>query len=116
MGDQILKGLLEWGALAGFAALVALVINVLKLFSLVKDGQAQTWSAAINLLGMIGFIAYKIINPSFDPAGIDSQIGQIVQIAQILLGYVMQLGVSKITHSAVRNVPVIGKSNTQIEK
>ncbi|MEM5774513.1 MAG: hypothetical protein AAGU05_05880, partial [Anaerolineaceae bacterium] len=58
--------LTQWSALVGLAALIAVLINLLKLAGLVKDGDAQTWSAALNLLGMAALFLLKVIRPKFD--------------------------------------------------
>lgn len=108
--DPILKLLVEWAALGGVAAIIAVVINVLKYFKLVADGQAQSWSAALNLIAMAVFVGLKIYKPDIDLAGIDAEIAKVAEIALIILGYVMQLGISKGTHAAVRGVPLVGKS------
>jgi len=113
MLDPLLKVLVGWSALAGVAALIALVINVLQHFPLGEDGKAQSWSAALNLIAMAVFLGLKIYNPQVDLAGIDAEIAKVAQMALIILGYVAQLGISKGTHAALRGVPVLGKSYSE---
>lgn len=99
-----------WGSLAGMAALIALVINVLKLAGVVKDGTAQTWSAGLNLFGLVALFVLQIVKPDLDIAGVDGQVMAFVNVATVVLGYVIQLLSSKLTHIAITGVPVIGKS------
>lgn len=105
-----------WGSLAGMAALIALVINVLKLIGVVKDGTAQTWSAGLNLAGMVLLFVANILQPDLDIAGIDEHVMNFVNVAVIVLGYVMQLVTSKVAHFAVTGLPVIGKSYSADEQ
>lgn len=99
-----------WGSLAGVAALIALVINVLKMAGAVKDGTSQTWSAGLNLLGMVALFVLRIVKPDLDIAGVDAQVMAFANVAAVVLGYVIQLLSSKLTHIAITGVPVIGKS------
>jgi uncharacterized membrane protein len=43
----------QWGSLLGFAAVIAVVINLLKLAGVVKDDTAQIWSVELNLPGQV---------------------------------------------------------------
>ncbi len=97
---------------AGFAGIVAAVINGLKTFGVVKDGQAPTWSLAINALGFAGFVALVLFAPGYDIAGLDSALGTVGEILALALGLFIQLGGSKLVHAGVRGAPVIGKSFT----
>ncbi len=99
-----------WTSLVGFAALIAVMINVLKLTGVVKDGSAQIWSAGLNLAGLIVLFVLKVFRPEMDLAGIDQQVGELANVAMVLIGYITQLLSSKLTHTALKNVPVVGKS------
>ncbi len=102
--------LTQWSALVGTAALIAVVINLLKLLGVVKDGDAQTWSAALNLLGLAALFLLKVIRPDIDPGQVDQQLEGLAKIALLIIGYITQLLTSKTTHLAVKNVPLIGTS------
>jgi len=102
----------QLAGLAGVGALIAFIINALKTFGVVQDGTAQNWSAGLNLLAMAGLLALRVFAPDYPLAETDAQIAQFVNVAVVVFGYVVQLLGSKITHVAVRNVPVIGKSLT----
>lgn len=105
----------QWSALVGMAALIAVIINVLKLTGLVKDGNAQTWSAGLNLAGMSALFILKVVDPEIDLGKADELAGGFAQVAMLIIGYVSQLLASKATHLAVRNVPFIGTSLNGME-
>ena len=77
---------------------------------IVKDDQAQNWSAGLNLLGLAGLLAAKVYAPQVDIAGMDAQVAQFVQVGLVVFGYVLQLLASKGAYVAIRGVPVLGKS------
>ena len=97
-------------ALGGVAALVTALVNVLKQFNVVKDGQASIASLILNVLGFVTLIALKVLAPDFDFTGIDTSAGSIAQILILVLGLVVQLSASQKAHSTLRGLPVIGKS------
>lgn len=99
-------------ALGGFAALIAVVINVGKTFGWIKDGQAGTWSAGLNLAGLIGLLVAGIVAPEFDITGLDGNMAQVAEILSLIFALIVQIWVSKGTHSVFSSggVPVIGKS------
>lgn len=99
-----------WLSLAGVGAGIALLINIGKTTGVVKDGQAQTWSAGLNLVGIVAVFVLKLVKPDLDWTFIDSQAQVLAEIGTLAFGFVLQLLSAKTTHAAVRNVPVIGKS------
>jgi len=103
----------EFTALIGVAALIALLINAGKVVGLVKDGTAQTWSAALNLIGMIALLFLKVFKPNLNLIAIDTTAGQIAAAGVVILGLISQLGISKLTNTFVRGIPVIGAANTK---
>lgn len=80
------------------AAVVALLVDVFKRFGLVKDGDAGKWSAALNLIGLAGFSAYFLLNPSVPFADVDGTLQLVLNIALVVLAYVDQLDFSTIVH------------------
>jgi hypothetical protein len=109
MDFNILAG--QFAALAGFAALVAVLVNIFKLAGWVQDGQAPAWVLVINLVGFIAFIALKIFAPAVDLGQVDAVLAGIAQFLVFILGIVVQLFVSRVTHEkALRGLPLIGKS------
>lgn len=97
-------------ALGGVAALVAAIVNALKQFGLVQDGQAPTASLALNAAGFVALIALQVFKPDFDFATADATANSISQILVLVLGLAGQLLTSKAAHAALKGAPVIGKS------
>ena len=97
-------------SLGGFGSLIAGIVNVLKLFKVVSDGQSATWSTGLNLLGVVGLFLLGIFAPAADIAGLDATAGQVAQLLTVAAGLVFQLWASRKTHEQLRGVPVIGKS------
>lgn len=104
------KTLLEFALLTGFAALVAFVVNALKVFGVVKDDDAQTWSAGFNLLGILALYIFRLFQPDYPLGAIDTGLMQLATIGTYIMAFVVQLGVSKVVHIFSRGVPLIGKS------
>jgi len=112
-----MEGLIELlgqlGALGGFAALVAMVVNVLKQFGLIPDGHAGQVAVGLNLAGLVALFAVGQFVPGFDIGGFDQQLGSIAEILVLIFAFVFQNFISKGTHNTLSGmrVPVIGKSN-----
>jgi hypothetical protein len=66
----------QYELLAGFAALVAALVNALKVFGVVKEGAASWWSLAISSVGLIVFISLKLFQPEIDVPGLDAVLRQ----------------------------------------
>lgn len=110
--QDILNLLLQFGQLAGLAALIAALVNVFKTFGLVKDGDAGRWSAALNLVGITALVGLRIFAPAVTLEVVDANAAALANILLIVLGYVVQIGVSQKTHFTLSaaKVPLIGKS------
>lgn len=104
--------LTAFGSLVGVGALIAILVNLAKLIGWVKDGTAQTWSAVLNIVGLIALLSLKLFKPDVSIPDLDAQAGALADVLVALSGFIVQLLSSKATHLAVRNVPVIGKSNS----
>lgn len=109
MFEQIL---VEFGALVGFAALVSLVINVLKVFGVVKDGTADKWVAGFNLAGVLALLVVKQFFPELQIQPVDNLLGEIAVVGSYILSYVVMILGSKLTYMATKGLPVIGRSNS----
>lgn len=99
--------------LVGFGGLLALLINVLKYFGAIKDGQATTYATGLNILGLIGLYVLRIFKPDFDLSGLDAQMQSFVTVGTAVFAFVIQMASSKGIHALIKGVPVIGKSFTQ---
>lgn len=96
--------------LAGFAALVVLLVNVLKSVGIVKDGSSDLWSAGFNLAGLVALYLLKVFQPDFDVGGVDEDVMTFVNAVTPLVSYILMLLSSKLSYFAVRGIPILGKS------
>lgn len=96
-------------ALGGIAALIAVIVDGLKQFGVVKDGDAATWSTAFNVLALVVLFALKVFKPDLIPQA-DSLAKSIAQLGVVILALLSQFGVSKATHMLLLGVPLVNKS------
>lgn len=90
--------------LTALGAVVSMLINVLKLFGIIKDGQSEKW---VQLANLVVFVIVAVIY--FMKSPIDwGQVNQGLEVAAVILGYLVQILGSKITYPLVKHTPVIG--------
>lgn len=97
-------------SLAGTGSLIAAIVNALKTFGVVADGQAPQWSLGLNLIGLVVLFAIGLFAPTADIQGLDGIAAQVAQILSLVLGLVVQLGGAKWAHGLLKGTPVVGKS------
>lgn len=100
--------------MGGFAALVAIGINICKAFGWIKDGTSGTISAIVNLVGLVGVFVLQNYVPNVSITLIDEHMTIIAQILTSIFTYVYQYWISAKTHGVLSagNVPIIGTSLT----
>jgi hypothetical protein len=73
-----------------------------------SDGQAQNWSAGLNLIGMALLLMAKVFRPDLDLIELDSQAAQLATALSVVFGYVLHLLSSKFVHQfALKGLPLI---------
>lgn len=104
---------IQFGTLAGVAALIAALVNIGKTLGLVPDGSAAKASAALSLVAFISLVVLNIFAPEVDVEGLDKQAGDLAVVALYILGLVVQLGLPVKFHYFLSDaeVPVVGKSH-----
>lgn len=105
--------IIQFGTLAGVAALVAALVNVAKTFGL-PDGSAPKLSAGLSLAAFIGLVALKVFAPSVDVLSLDKQAADFAVAALYVLGFIVQIGLPGKVHNFLSGsyIPFIGKSYT----
>ena len=98
------------GSLVGFAMLLSVITNILKVVGVVKEDTAQLWVTGGNVLLTLVVYGFKIFKPEFDFTILDPMAQEIAVVGTYILTFVLQSLGSKVTHYAVRGTPVIGKS------
>lgn len=99
--------------LVGVAALITVLINVLKTAGVVKDSTSVQWSAGLNLAAIVILVLLKIFKPDLTYDFIDKTAGQVANILIVITAYVFQIILSGKTQDVLRGIPVIGKSLSQ---
>lgn len=89
-----------FGVLAGIPFVIGLVIDLLKQFGVVNDGSAGKWSAALNLVAIIGLAIALKLWPSFDYASLDAYIYEIGKALMVIITFVLQLVGTRSAHRA----------------
>jgi hypothetical protein len=108
--DLLTQLMQQFAQLGGFAALVTVLVNALKIFGIVGDEMAPQWVLGLNLLGLVAMYFAQLVK--FDLARWDPALGSLAQILTLVLALFSQTIVSKIVHWAIRGIPVIGTSYT----
>ena len=100
-----------FSSLTGVAMLIAAIVNSLKISGVVKDGQASSWSAGLNLVALAAlFIAQEFGYGSIVPS-VDSSANAWASLVSVIFAFVWQLYASRKTHDLVlAGLPVIGKT------
>lgn len=110
--DIVIMIMLGFASLVGVSKLVTVLVNLLKLTGLVKDGTSAQWAAGFNLAAFIALVLLGVFRPDLTMELLDGYAGQIAAILLFVLGFITQIVGSKTGHDALRaaNVPLIGKS------
>lgn len=99
--------LLLLAGLTGLGTLISVIVNLLKIVGIIKDGTSETWYQILNLGA---FIAVAVIY--FAKIKVDwSQIDQWLILLSALIGYVLQILGGKLTYTAIGGkLPILGYS------
>lgn len=102
--------LATFATLGGLAALISVLINIGKTVGIIHDGQAPTWSTALNLAGLIALFVLQLLGKSDLVPALDSQAGALASVLTAIFGFVWQLIVSLKAHGALKGAAIVGKS------
>lgn len=101
--DNILAVL---AALVGWPALVALVIDVLKYFGVVTDGNSGKWNLGFQLAGFAIVAILLGFFPQVDIPGWDAVLLNYVTIAAYVVMILLQMGGAKVAHALYKKTPL----------
>lgn len=103
---------LQFGALAGAAALIAALVNVGKAFKIVPDGAAPTASLILNVIGLVVLLVFKVFKPTVDIAGLDQTAQSVAGFLIAGLGLATQLMTSRLVHDkGLKGEALLGTSH-----
>ena len=106
MLDEILKLI---AGMAGLGAFTSMLINLLKVAGLVKDGQGDK---AFKIADLVIFVIVAIIYLTKTP--IDwAQVDEWLVLLTALLGYVVSVFSGEFTHDTIKGTPLIGYSYSE---
>lgn len=105
----------QFMSLAGMAALIAALVNTLKKVGVVKDGDALAWATGFNLAGIVALFVLRVFAPQTDVGQIDQVASSIAQILTLVVGLVVQLGLTRGANEILRGAPVVGYSHSKEE-
>ena len=88
-------------ALGGLAALLPAIINVLKRFGIVGEGEGDGWQALFNAVLFVIFVGLRIFAPDLNIDVIDSVFYQVAAVITALLGFFGQFAISRLTYKKV---------------
>lgn len=102
----------SFSQMAGIAALVVAIINVLKVFHVVTDNNSPQWFAGLDFAAIAGLCVLQFVKPELGLSIVDSNAGLIAAVVMLVLGYIASMGVAPKIHRilATSKIPLIGKS------
>jgi len=100
--------------LAGVAALISVIVNVLKYFQLVPDGMAGRVFALLNLIAFVILAAMRVFAPQYSLSYLDAYAAQIATVGLFISGYLFQLGIGQQAYQIIQqaNIPILSHSTT----
>lgn len=101
-------------SMVGLTALLVVVVDLLKAFKVVKDGQAPVWTKALNAFAYIAIFVLGEYFPQVDLGVLDSHFQQIANLGFALLGLVPLFAgvIAPAIYSGVKGIPIVGFSNS----
>lgn len=102
--------LLLVAGLSGLGGLVSIIVNILKLVGVVKDGASETWFQILNLLAFIGVAVVYFMRIEVNWGQVDNWL----MLLAAFLGYIAQIMSGKLTYKTIGGkAPVIGYSYSE---
>ena len=94
----------------GLGVLISALVNILKTFGLVQDGQAGNWVKIIQSLLFVLFLSLPVFGVDLDWMGIDARFQSVGDFLGLISAFFISVGSSDIFHKIFKGTPVIGKS------
>lgn len=94
--------------LAGFAAVLALLINAAKSLGWLPDGKAGVVYVGGQIAITVAVYVVAIVAPGFDWGKADGVAAQLAQAGAILLSVAGPLVVGALAHKGVKGLPIVG--------
>ena len=85
--------------LVGLPALWSVVIDVLKQYGVVTDGNAGKWNAGFSIACLVIVAALTTFFPKIDIGSYDAMLVDIAKFASMLVALLIQMGIAKGVHA-----------------
>ena len=111
MLDMLVALTIQFVSLLGVAALVAVVVNILKAFGAVKEGTSAYWASGLGLAAFITVAVLGIFKPDLTLAFLNEAALKIATIMTFVLGFIVQIAAAPLFHKALSSgsIPLLGK-------
>ena len=86
-------------SLVGLQLLGAFIIDVLKYVGAIDPGTSGKWSAAFQLVALVGVAVWLKLFPSFDIYAADAKLLELVKVVSIVFAYITQIIGAKAAHT-----------------
>lgn len=104
--------LLLIAGLAGLGGFISVLVNLLKLVGIVKDGTSEKWFQILNLVAFVAVMVIYLMQIQMDWVKVDDWL----ILLSGLLGYVVQILGGQLTYQTIGGkAPVIGFSFSKRE-
>jgi hypothetical protein len=87
-----------FGALIGLPYVIGLIVDLLKLVGVVTPGTSGQWSAALNLVSIIGLAVLLKFIPDFDVVTWDQQLLELAKAVVLIVSWIVKLFATKRAH------------------
>jgi len=98
LGLPLEQAIQLFGVLVGLPFVIGLVVDLLKMVGVVKPETSGQWSAALNLLSMIGLAALLRFLPDVDVVSWDAQLLELAKAVALIVTWVAQLFSTRSAH------------------
>lgn len=111
--EELLRVIEIVGGMAGLAAVFAVLINIAKSAGILPDGEASKVSTILNMVAMIVVFVLSTWFPEIDLAIVDQKAAFIAQFIGFVSQFVVEFGLTKLAHVALKGAPVLGFSHSK---
>ena len=94
-------------SMAGVAAFMSAVVEVLKSFGVVTDGNSGKVFAGMDLFAIVALVAVQLFAPQIGVSVINVDAGLFATVILLVLSYLGSIGFGKATHSLLVSMNIV---------
>lgn len=112
---ELLALLKTFGGLLGVAALVTVLINIGKIFKVVKDGTADKWNQGAQLLIALILFIWGLVSPdTLDLGKVDAFAQEVADLGILIVPIIpILIKWGTAVYGWIKGLPILGYSNTK---